>query len=100
MIQDDQQRETGRPDMAEKPEERVIINSEEYLTITGATKRFGKSPTTLHEWIKGGLLHSYRRKHSPRPMLIKTAELEALLDAAPIPITDIHDTAEDPPIDS
>lgn len=55
----------------------------EYITIPEAARWAGKNPETVRRWVRGGLLPAYRMG-ADRRMLVRQADLEAML--APIPV--------------
>lgn len=55
----------------------LYADEEEYVTLSRAAELLAVSKITLHRWIKRGVLTAYSL--GPRRLLIKRAELNALL---------------------
>jgi citrate synthase len=60
----------------------VVVDGEEYLTVSEAARRLGVKPATLYAYVSRGVLRSYRQGIK-RHRLYRRAEIESLLQLAP-----------------
>ena len=60
----------------------VVLEGEEYLTVTEACARLGVKPATLYAYASRGIIASYKQGIR-RQRLYKKADVDALLDLRP-----------------
>jgi citrate synthase len=60
----------------------IVLDGEEFLTVSEAARRLGVKPATLYAYVSRGILRSYRQGIK-RHRLYRRAEIEALLRLAP-----------------
>lgn len=66
----------------------IVLNGEEYLTVSEASRLLGVKPATLYAYVSRGVLRSYRQGIK-RERLYRRAEIESLLQVAPSSIPEI-----------
>ena len=60
----------------------VVLEGQEYLTVSEASRRLGVKPATLYASVSRGVLQSYRQGIK-RHRLYRRTEIESLLQLAP-----------------
>jgi len=60
----------------------ILLNGEEYLTVSEASRLLGVKPATLYAYVSRGVVRSYRQGIK-RERLYRRAEIESLLRVSP-----------------